>query len=181
MFNADPKLVQRLAPTLGRVLILDPVPAVAKLAGDLLKELGAGQVVAMTTTTRALELAGKLQPQLVLTEHLGPEFDGPAFMRELRRSAHGARFAAAIMISSDATVESIKAARDSGVHEFLRKPYTAGDLFKRLKNVLLEPRPWIEAQMYVGPDRRRFNSAEFAGDRKRRADGSLESDDAAAA
>ena len=65
---------------------------------------------------------------------------------------------------------SIKAARDSGAHEFLCKPFTAGHLFKRVENVALKPRLWIEAKMYVGPDRRRFNSGDFEGAKKRRAD-----------
>ena len=72
---------------------------------------------------------------------------------------------------AEATAASINGARNAGVHEFLLKPYTAGDLFKRVENVMLKPRPWIEAVMYVGPDRRRFNSGEFAGAKKRRSDG----------
>ena len=170
MFNADPKLLQRLAATLGRVLVLDPLPASARLASDLLKQLGAGQVVSLQTTGRAAELASKFQPQLVVVEYMGPDFDGPGFVRTLRRGVGEARHAPVLMVTAEATVESIKAARDSGVHEFLRKPYTAGDLFRRLKNMQLEPRPWIEAKMYVGPDRRRFHSAEFGGDLKRQAD-----------
>jgi hypothetical protein len=56
------------------------------------------------------------------------------------------------------------------VHEFLRKPFTSTDLYKRISNVALKPRGWVEAMGYVGPDRRRFNSGEFAGKRKRKAD-----------
>lgn len=145
MFNADPKLMHRLAATLGRVLILDPTPAAARLVCDLLKELGAGQVVSLQSTGRALELAGKFTPQLVVTEYLGTDFDGPGFVRALRRSPGEARYVPVLMVTGEATVDSIKAARDCGVHEFLRKPYTAGDVFKRLKNMQLEPRPWIEA------------------------------------
>ena len=66
--------------------------------------------------------------------------------------------------------DSIKGARDAGAHEFLRKPYTIKDLFKRVENVILKPRDWIEAQMYVGPDRRRFNSESYTGARKRKAE-----------
>jgi hypothetical protein len=56
------------------------------------------------------------------------------------------------------------------VHEFLRKPFAARDLNRRLDAALLHPRDWIEAVGYVGPDRRRFNSADYQGPRKRRAD-----------
>ncbi len=46
-----------------------------------------------------------------------------------------------------------------------------GDLKKRLDAIILKPRDWIEAVSYVGPDRRRFNSADYKGPRKRRAEG----------
>jgi hypothetical protein len=74
------------------------------------------------------------------------------------------------MVTAEATALTIRGARDAGVHEFLRKPFTTGDLFKRVENVALKPRPWVEAVGYVGPDRRRFNSGEYSGSRKRRGD-----------
>ena len=37
-----------------------------------------------------------------------------------------------IVVSAEATAERIKAARDAGAHEFLKKPFSAGDLFKRV-------------------------------------------------
>ena len=170
MFNADPKVLARIAPQLGRVLVFDPQPPSAKLLAELLKDMGARQVTCASRTVKGLELIGHVDPQLIAMEYAGPDFDGPDLMRRLRRSSLAARKAPVIMVANEATVESIKAARDSGVHEFLRKPYTAKDLFRRVENVVLNPRLWIEAQMYVGPDRRRFNSGEFAGARKRRAD-----------
>ena len=75
------------------------------------------------------------------------------------------------MVSAEATAEKIKAARDAGAHEFLKKPFSAGDLFKRVENVGTRPRNWVEAVIYVGPDRRRFNSGEYKGRGKRRSDG----------
>ena len=106
---------------------------------------------------------------IVFTEFAGPELDGIEFARSLRRSGFAARRCPLIMVTAEATPTSIIGARNAGVHEFLRKPYTAGDLFRRIENVITKPRDWIEAQMYIGPDRRRFNSGEFAGARKRRA------------
>jgi hypothetical protein len=44
------------------------------------------------------------------------------------------------------------------------------DLLRRLEAVMLKQRDWVEAVQYVGPDRRRFNSGEYAGPRKRKSD-----------
>jgi CheY-like chemotaxis protein len=75
-----------------------------------------------------------------------------------------------IMVTATATAGAIIAARDAGVHEFLRKPYNTKELLRRLEAVTLHPRDWVEAVQYVGPDRRRFNSGDYSGPLKRRSD-----------
>lgn len=170
MYTADAKTMQRIAAGLHRVLIIDSAAGSARLLADLIKEMGARQIASATSTRRAMAMVGDFEPQLILTEFKGADLDGIAFTAELRRSALAARQAPVIMVTAEATAASILAARNNGVHEFLRKPFAAGDLYRRVENVILKPRPWIQAQSYVGPDRRRFNSGEFQGSKKRRAD-----------
>jgi hypothetical protein len=74
------------------------------------------------------------------------------------------------MVAVEATASAILGARDAGVHEFLRKPYTIKGLMRRLEAVILRPRDWVEGVGYVGPDRRRFNSGDYSGPMKRRVD-----------
>jgi CheY-like chemotaxis protein len=93
-----------------------------------------------------------------------------AFTRALRRSDLVCRKAPVVLVTAQATAASILAGRDAGAHEFLRRPFTTKDLGRRLEVVALQPRPWVEAIDYVGPDRRRFNSAEYQGPQKRLAD-----------
>ena len=181
MFNVDPRILSRLAPELGRVVVFDPQPAAARLVGELLKDMGARHITCATQTPRGLELIAHVEPQLICTEVVGAEFDGVDLIARLRRSTLASRQVPVIVVSGEATVEGIKAARDAGAHEFLRKPFTAKDLFRRVENVALNARPWIEAQAYVGPDRRRFNSGAFAGDRKRQADNATHAEETLAA
>ncbi|CAL1691114.1 hypothetical protein MMB232_01249 [Brevundimonas subvibrioides] len=117
-----------------------------------------------------MDHAREMEPGLIFTERSGARLDGEQLARRIRRSNLACRRAPIIMMTADATASSIKGARDSGIHEFLRKPFTSADLFKRVENVALKPRDWIEAVGYVGPDRRRFNSGEYAGPQKRTAD-----------
>lgn len=144
--------------------------AASRLLTELVKELGASQRMHAATTRRALEIAAAWQPQLIFIEFSGPGLDGAEFTERLRRSTLPARKAPVIVVTADTREGSIKASRDAGAHEFLCKPFTAGHVFRRVQNVTLRPRPWIEARMYVGPDRRRFNSGDYDGARKRRAD-----------
>lgn len=170
MFTTDAKNLSRMAPTLRRVMIVDPSPTAAKLLIELLKGLNVGECLLKTDGRAALEACREYEPTLIFTEHKGPHLDGEAFARAVRRSNLLCRQVPIIMVTSEATAVAILGARDAGVHEFLRKPFTSGDLTKRIEVVALKPRNWIEAVGYVGPDRRRFNSGEYSGPRKRKAD-----------
>lgn len=164
------KLVQRMAPALQRVLIVDPSASSARVLADLMRSLLPCQVWMAPSRARATELLKAVEPQIIFVENQGADIDGAAFTATLRRSDLPCRQAPVIMVTATATAQAILAARDSGVHEFLRKPYSIKDLIRRLEAVTLRPRGWIEAVRYVGPDRRRFNSGEYAGPRKRGVD-----------
>ena len=177
MFDDDIKLTRRMAPLLQKVLIVDPNPASTRMLSDLMRDISLGQVFSASANGPGLATARQLDPQLIFVELAADEVDGVGFASQIRRGHLPCRKAPIIMLTSNPTAAGILAARDSGVHEFLRRPYNMGDLLKRLEAVTLRTRDWIEAVAYVGPDRRRFNSADYAGDLKRKTD--LESTDAA--
>lgn len=159
-----------MAPLMQRVLIVDPAVSSAKLLTEAMRNIVQVQVWHAPTTRKGLEAARQINPQLVFVELNGPDVDGVEFSRLLRRSDLPCRQAPIIMVTATATAGAILSARDAGVHEFLRKPYTGKDLLRRLEAVTLHPRDWIEAVEYVGPDRRRFNSGDYSGPLKRRSD-----------
>jgi CheY-like chemotaxis protein len=168
--NLDPKLIQALSPRLQRILVVDPDAHSVRLLSEVLRDLRAGRVWSANTTAKGLGLAETVDPQLIFVEFSGPDLDGVRFTRRLRRSNFGFRKAPVIMTTAQATPATITSARDAGVHEFLKKPVTSRDLIQRII-AALQPRGWTEAVEYVGPDRRRFNSAAHKGPRKRHADG----------
>lgn len=166
---ADAKTMQRIGAAMQRVLIVDPQPAATKLLSELLRDITLCQIWTAGDAQRGLLLAQRIDPHIVFVEHC-PGLDGAAFTRELRRSDFVCRKAPVIMVAVEATASAILGARDAGVHEFLRKPYTIKDLMRRLEAVILRPRDWVEGVGYVGPDRRRFNSGDYSGPMKRRVD-----------
>lgn len=170
MFTTDSRTLSRIAPAVRRVAIIDPTASSARLLTDILKGLGAREVYVEGDEEQALELIRDVEPGIIFTERTGQKLNGETLARRIRRSSMSCRMAPIIMVTAEATALTIRGARDAGVHEFLRKPFTTGDLFKRVENVALKPRPWVEAVGYVGPDRRRFNSGEYSGARKRRGD-----------
>jgi DNA-binding response OmpR family regulator len=117
---------------------------------------------------KAMSLARDLEPQLVLCEYKTAKIDGIGFTKELRRSDAKCKQVPVIMVMADPTSTQLTEARNAGVHEMMGKPFAWQDLLKRLQNVLFKPRDWIEVATYTGPDRRRFNTGEYAGAKKRR-------------
>jgi two-component system, response regulator PdtaR len=168
---SDKKLVERIAPKLKRALLVDPNAASARLISEILRETLHTHIFTAPTTERALKLAGAVNPDIVFVEYQADQLDGLQFTRSLRRSNHQCRKAPVIMVT-----QTLLAARDAGVHEFLCKPFSFRQLMRRLEAVSLHPRDWVEAMGYIGPDRRRFNSGDYHGPRKRREDGPQQTD-----
>ena len=172
MFDGEKRSYAKMQPLLKRVLVVDPQPAGSRLLVDLMRDIARSYCWVAADTERALKIAQTCDPQLVVVEVGDPRVDGLDITRALRRSTWSARQAPVIAITGSATAASILAARDAGVHEFLRKPYSMKDLVRRLEAVTLRERDWVEGISYIGPDRRRFNSGEYSGSLKRRDDGS---------
>lgn len=170
MYTEDAKLIEKMAPHLKRVLVIDPHPASARLLADLMRTLVRSQVWIAPSGRKALQTIGEVDAQIIFVEMSGHDTDGVEFTRRLRRSDASCRQAPVIMMTAEATAQAIRAARDVGVSEFMRKPFTTKDLLRRLEAVTLRPRDWIEAVAYIGPDRRRFNSGDYKGPLKRRSD-----------
>ncbi len=170
MIFTDARLARRLEPWLERVLIVDENHESARLLADLVQGGRRKEVRIDRSFARAMQTCAMCEPRLIFTDVGGPDLEGLAFVRDLRRSELACRQAIVIVVTAEATARVIVAARNAGVHEFLRKPFTVRDLMKRLEAAALHPRDWIEAVGYVGPDRRRFNSGDYQGPRKRSTD-----------
>jgi DNA-binding response OmpR family regulator len=171
-------MLQKMAPMLRRILIVDSQPAAIRMLSELLRSIAPSQFYTANTAAQGLIVAQRTNPQLIFVEQATGAIDAAAFTRGLRRSDLACRQAPVIVVTAETTASTIIAARDAGAHEFLRKPYTTKDILRRLEAVTLHPRDWVEAVQYVGPDRRRFNSGDYKGPRKRKSDNKATPDQA---
>jgi DNA-binding response OmpR family regulator len=169
VLRADEKTHERICAMMQRVLIADPQPASAKLLAEVLRHICRCQIWTAPDAVRALAIAEVTDPHMIFVEHCA-DIDAAVFTRDVRRSDMACRKAPVIMFAAQATAAAIIGARDAGVHEFLRKPFTIKELMRRLEAVATRPRDWVEGVGYVGPDRRRFNSGDYTGPLKRRVD-----------
>lgn len=138
------------------VLIADHNPNMAALVTIMLRSPGRKDIREAYDANRAMtELRRRVFDVLIIEDNL-EGMDGVAFTRKLRSGADCAnRYVPIIMMSAAPDAKRIAEARDAGVTEFLRKPFAANHLQTRLASIEANPRGFIEAEAYKGPDRRR--------------------------
>lgn len=153
-----------------KALVVDSDRASTSLLVSLLRNAWKREIFEATDCASAWEMLETLVPDLIFVAHAPPDMDAPKFTRQLRRGDLAARKTPVVMLAHEPTRSTTLDARDAGVHEVLRKPYTTRDLLCHVEHLVGKDRNWIEGIAYVGPDRRRFNSAGFSGARKRRLD-----------
>jgi two-component system, chemotaxis family, chemotaxis protein CheY len=98
-----------------------------------------------------------------------PIFDGCELTQMIRQpGANPNPYVAIIMVTGHSEKERVALARDAGVTEFLVKPISASGLYRRIVNVVANPRPFIKTRTYFGPDRRRNVNPNYVGTERRR-------------
>ena len=153
------------------MLIVTPHRADANLITEQLRGFASMVVTLWAPTVEvAMATAKAKSPKLVFVDQATESLDGLGFVSALRRSGLPCREAPVIMLTGQPTLRTMREAQNAGAHEFLVKPFSAAQLAKRLEAVAA-PRTWIEATSYIGPDRRRFNSAALLGPDRRRSGG----------
>ena len=151
-----------------RVIVADD-PYMAALTAGMLRNLGV-RSIAEANDISATWNALKRAPcgLLLIDDSLGPA-DALTLVRELRADPSSAsRHIPVLMTFLHAEKSRILAARDAGVTEFLKKPLSANVIGLRLMQALENPRPFVEAPAYAGPDRRRREAFVKGPDRRSR-------------
>jgi two-component system chemotaxis response regulator CheY len=137
-------------------LVADPSTHMAALVAVMLRTLKIRTVDATVDLPHtAAELSRHQYGLILLDEQLGGRA-GFDMIRSLRKlGTHPNRETPIFMMASAPDAKMIAAARDAGVTEFLRKPFSAEHIRLRLDGLKQAPRPFVEAGNYAGPDRRR--------------------------
>jgi CheY-like chemotaxis protein len=149
---------------LQKVLIVDDDPQRTQALSAIVERIGSSEIFVDPLGSDSLQSVRQFDPNLILVAYRGMEsdhqLDGVAFTRALRWSRLRARKLPVIAYKTIMSQSELIEARDAGVHEVLSLPFAWQDLVRRLEIISQTPRNWIEAEYYVGPDRRRFNSAQ---------------------
>lgn len=153
-----------------RLLIIDDNAQMRTIIGAVLGGAGVGDLHYAPDGRKGLESLVRVKPDVVFVDYEMPELNGLGFLREARRLKTDERFTPVIMLTGHSDFQRLNAARDLGVNEFLAKPVTAKTILQRLGAVIFRPRPFVQSEHYVGPDRRRKVIPDYAGPLRRAAD-----------
>lgn len=159
------------------VLIVDDHAFTRLLIKEVLLNLGfhANNIHEAEDGSAGIHAVGKHKLDLIFCDWQMQPVDGLTFMRTLRDPQKNANpFIPVIFCTAFADRDLIEHARDSGVTEIMTKPITARAIEERVASVFKNPRDFVQAEQYFGPDRRRRNliGEDFPEDRRRSASGS---------
>lgn len=153
------------------VLVVEDLAPMRELTIYMLRALGVGKISKARDGDEGFEMFCRQNPDIVLSDwHMLP-MNGIDMVRKIRISPNSpCKTTPVIMMTGFSAFERISESRDSGVTEFLVKPFSGQDLAKRIEHVIKKPRDFIVAENFAGPDRRRVRKENFAGSSKRKAD-----------
>ena len=151
-----------------KVLVVDPIPAMAQLATGMLRAIGVRSIHEVHSAAATMKDLKQREYNIMLLDDSLKDVDAVQFVRQLRACDDCAnRDVPIIMMAAAPGMQRIASARDAGVTEFLRKPFAPNHLEQRIKSILAAPRDFIAVDNYAGPDRRRRGEG-YNGEERRR-------------
>jgi two-component system, chemotaxis family, chemotaxis protein CheY len=151
-----------------RFLLIDPNPLSTELTQDVLVMMGARLIRKFARTDRAIEALRSEPFDIVITEWNTEPMNGLEFIDHIRTSGSSPnRLMPILLMTARSEQEYVLQARDRGMTEFLAKPFTVEGFYRRLVSIIAYPRPFIDADRYFGPDRRRRRDIGYKGPERR--------------
>ena len=114
-----------------------------------------GSVVTCHNPRSARAEIATVQPDIVVIDLDLTGMDGLELLQDIRRGGAGIPSDIAILVASaHVDREYVAKAREAGANWILVKPLTFRRLYEGLVKVIMDERPFVEGDVYVGPDRR---------------------------
>ena len=151
-----------------KVLVIDDDRHMRTLIRNVAFALGVKDADDAKDGTAAFEVMEGFAPDLILCDLKMEPMGGLEFVRRLRSDPENPhRLVPVIMVTAYADLDAVAGARDTGVNEFMAKPLSAAALEKRIRHVLEDPRAFVAAENFAGPDRRRGRKVSTGGPERR--------------
>ena len=150
------------------ILVLEKHVLIRKLLTDVFREFGVPSVQSTPDPEKAWSFYQQFPADIILSDWCD-ELDGMEFLRRVRQDVDSPNpFVPVIVVTANTELRHVCTARDSGMTEFLAKPVSARTIYQRICNVIEGDRPFVRANHFFGPDRRRRDSGGHDGPDRRR-------------
>jgi two-component system chemotaxis response regulator CheY len=154
-----------------KVLVVEDNQPMLEIAKTLLLTFGVGEVLTARNGDEGFKVFCKEDPDIVIADWMMTPVDGITLTRRIRSELRSPNhYVPIILMTGFSEKRRVIQARDAGVTEFLVKPFTARDLYKRIAQLIERPRQFVRSEDFFGPDRRRKMAAEYAGPFRRDTD-----------
>ena len=155
-----------------RILVIDGNQPVRTLIRSILMDLGFGTIDLAKNTEEAWTLYCAHRPDMILLDWRLDDNESLDFVKRIRTDESSpAQHVPLVIMTGHTNKERVVMARDTGVTEFLIKPFTITALTRHFTNLIEKPRDFVKAPRFVGPDRRRRAEQAQVSDKKRKVDG----------
>ncbi|MGJ3231282.1 MAG: response regulator [Oceanicaulis sp.] len=139
-----------------QALVIDDNVHMIQIVRSMLLGFGITRTYESRDAAEAFDIVRHESIDFVIVDYQMPILDGLEFTR-LARTAKDTRnaFIPIILLTAHTERSRIIAARDAGVTEICAKPINAKQLWMKIAACVNNPRPFVRAGSYFGPDRRR--------------------------
>jgi CheY-like chemotaxis protein len=150
------------------VLVVETSESMFSLTKNVLATFGVNQIYSAYSAKEGFRSFCRLKPDLVITDWLEESSNGLDLTKMIRTDpASPNPFVPIILMTGYSQKRRVMMARDSGITEFIVKPFTARTLYQRIELLIEKPRMFVKFNTYFGPDRRRKRDGEYAGPERR--------------
>ena len=130
----------------------------AMMETDMLMQLftgfGVGRMMRADDLAAVTDAIEGDEPDLVVLDLKLGEAATTDLASRLRRRPSDLRMTPVILVAANPAASTVAKARDAGVNYVVAKPMTPRTMFERLVWIVKDQRRFIDADTYVGPDRR---------------------------
>lgn len=152
-------------------LILDDNAHMRGLVRVILASFGVRHIEEASATNEAMTHVAGGGVDIAFVDFKLGGLDGLDFCRRIRLDPQSPnRYLPILMITAYSERKRVIDAINAGVDEFLVKPIRAVDVANRVNAIIERRRPFVKAQGYFGPDRRRRDDPRYQGPWRRAED-----------
>ena len=154
-----------------QVMVVEDSHPMRHLVRNVLEALEIKNIVEAANGQEGFDKIVEINPDIIIIDWDMEPIDGIELTQMIRKSPMSPnRLVPIIFLTGYSSAKKVMQARDSGVTEFVVKPFSASDIAKRIAYVINRPRDFIDCETYFGPDRRRRKADELCLHKRRYTD-----------